>query len=233
MQMHHFSITENGQLVTYTLELHYKRMRSVIFRSVEGENLTFKVSLPYGTKLDEVERIFLKNRPKLMRLQDKSKVVPFNDSTYVFGQKMTQDAIAATFHLKHVPMNLDDFYQLMKKTFISHLTTRVRFYESRMTITTPYKIRVRKMKTRWATNSKKTFTLTFNEKVIHFHPDIIDALIVHELGHHFIGGHGPNFYTYLETIYPHYRHYDYMLKEHHYEGHYQPSKPKDKRIIRH
>lgn len=225
--MHHISLMEKGELVTYTLKLHYKRIRSVIFRSVENESKTFMVSLPYGTTLGDVEAIFLKNKPKLMRLHSKQKQIPFDTSTYLFGQYMPLESIVDTYHLKKLPTDIEMFYKEMKKPFLLFLTKRVRFYEQKMAVNVSYKIRIRTMKTRWATNSKKTLTLTFNEKVIHFHPDVIDALIVHELAHHFIGGHGPGFYAYLETIYPHYRRYDSMLKEHQYEGYHEPSKPEN------
>ena len=78
--------------------------------------------------------------------------------------------------------------------------------------------------TRWATNSKQTMTLTFNEKLIHYNIEIIRALVVHELVHYFINGHGSDFYAYCERYFPNYRQFDKMLKEHNYAGNYKYNK---------
>lgn len=220
MQIHHVTINTNNGEVTYTLKLNYKRMRNIVFRLDEEESNTFKVSLPFGTRLSEIEQLFLKSYPKLVRLAKKVNKVPFTDKTYVFGTYLSLNEIQNSYNLKTIPTSLEEFYKVMKKPLIAFLKDQVTIYEKRMNVPPIYKVRIRKMKTRWGTNSKKTFTLTFNERLIHFHPLIIEALVVHELAHYFIGGHGIKFYKYLESIMPGYKHYDKMLKEYRYDANY-------------
>lgn len=205
---------------SYTLYLNYKRIKNVIFRVKEGEPNAFLVSLPFGTRLSELERLFLKSYPRLLKLEAKQKRVPFNEFTYVFGKKVLVKDLKSTFNLKDDITDLTAFYRAFKPHLLAFLKAEVDFYRAKMKIGVPYIVRLRKMKTRWATNSRHTLTLTFNDKLIHFHPDIIKALVVHELGHHYIRGHGPDFYHYLESIFPNYKYFDKLLKDHHYEGHH-------------
>lgn len=220
MIRHVINIETEGSVKAYTLYLNYKRIKNVIFRVKEGEENAFLVSLPFGTRLSELEKLFVKSYGRLLKLETKVKPVPFNEFTYVFGEKVEVASLKERFNLKKDVTNLDAFYTAMRKVLLTFLKEEVEFYALKMKITIPYLVRTRKMKTRWGTNSRHTLTLTFNEKLIHFHKDIIKALVVHELAHHYISGHGPDFYEYLETIIPLYKHYDKLLKEHKYDGHY-------------
>ena len=218
MQTHEIIININDISTTYTFNLHYKRMKNIVFRAEEDTKNSFKVSLPYGTRLSELEKVFMRNLPSLERLQSKKRVIPFQEFTYIYGQKILIKDIATLYSLRKNPIDLTSFYKLIKPVVLKYLIEKVAFYSDVMNIPVTYKIRIRTMKTRWGTNSKKTMTLTFNERIIHFHPRIIDALIVHELGHYFISGHGPKFYNYLEKVFPEYRKYDKMLMGYNYEG---------------
>lgn len=216
MATHHVIINEK----TFTLNLTYKRMKRVIFRAVPSAENTFAVSLPYGTRISSLESVFKRNFISLTKLQNKTKTIPFTDKTYVFGHLLALDEIVSTYHLRKNPQHVEDFYALMKKTLLAHLIARVDHYQSVMNIPLKYKVRVRSMKSRWGSNSSQTNTIAFNEKLIHFHPLIIDSLVVHELAHYYIKGHGADFYTYLESVFPGYKRVDKMLKEYQFDGHY-------------
>ena len=100
-----------------------------------------------------------------------------------------------------------------------YLAPRVLELETAMAITTPYKIVIRKMNSRYASNSKNTHTLTFSLKLAHYAKPIIDGVIVHELAHDKIRNHSPQFYQHLIHYYPDYRKTDKALKKgmYHYE----------------
>ncbi|OQA79507.1 MAG: SprT-like family protein [Tenericutes bacterium ADurb.Bin239] len=217
MFTHTVSINTRNGPINYTLRLTYKRMKTIVFRADEKEANTFNVSLPYGTRLSKLEEVFRQNLKSLKRLQNKAKSVPFTDKTYVFGKDITLLAIKDKYGLKTVPYTLESFYKQTKNILLEYLENSVKKYSKIMGVQAEYKVCVRRMKTRWGTNSNKTMRLTFNEKLIHYHPRIIDALVVHELAHYFVNGHGPKFYKILEKVMPDYKVLDTLLKEHHYE----------------
>lgn len=212
--------TVNGEEVMFTLVLHYKRMKNIVFRASEEQANTFHVSLPYGMLISQVHKVFKKNLPGLLKLEKKLKTVPFTDKTYVFGRLLPLGEIKETFVVDTDLTDLPTFYKAMHKTLLNVLKAEVNHYIKLMNIPVSYKVRIHSMKTRWASNSKQTMTLAFNERLIHFHIDIIRALVVHELVHYFIGGHGADFYEYCERYYPNYKRFDKMLKEHNYGANY-------------
>ncbi|OQC49190.1 MAG: SprT-like family protein [Tenericutes bacterium ADurb.Bin024] len=214
---HTISVNTKNGVVNYTLSLTYKRMKTIVFRPCETQENTFNVSLPYGTRISKLEEVFMKNYKSLLRLQKKTSTVPFSDTTYIFGEEKSLNDIKIKYNLKEVPTSLEHFYALTKKLLLSHLEESVKHYSKIMNIPVTYKVRVKRMKTRWGSNSKHTMSLSFNEKLIHFHPRIINALVVHELVHYFVSGHGPKFYKLLEKYEPNYKNLDRVLKEQCYE----------------
>lgn len=199
---------------TYTLNITYKRMKSVIFR-FDHENDAYKVSAPLLTTTQTLENFFIKHHDKLLKMQTKV-APPFGEYTFVFGHKVLVEDVLSAYNIKIKPLDLKSFYKVMNKHLLNYIKPRVRYYEQIMNIPLTYKMRVRDMKTRWGTNSLKTNTLTFASALIHFDHKTIDALIVHELAHYYHHGHNKRFYDYLEEIYPNYKSFDKKLKERNY-----------------
>lgn len=93
----------------------------------------------------------------------------------------------------------------LKKSLSDYLAQRVPHYETMMKIAPRYRVSIRKMTTRLGTNSRRTKRLTFALKLAHYDHAIIDAIIVHELTHHFHFDHSTSFYRTLLRFYPDYR----------------------------
>ena len=74
-----------------------------------------------------------------------------------------------------------------------------------MGITHTYKIRVRKMKSRYGSNSRKTMSLAFNLSLVHYSPEIIDSVIIHELVHDKVFNHSEKFYNEVYKYCPNYK----------------------------
>ncbi len=204
--------------VDYTFFLTYKRIRSLIFRAVPGEATKFRVSLPLHYPLNQVEAFFKKNYPKILSLSKKAELPHFSEETYFFGKLLPVNEISALLKLRKEITSLEDYYSKSRKELLKFLTEEVNNYRSQMDIKEEYKIRLRNMTSRWATNNVKKRILTFNTKLIHYDQEIIKALIVHELAHHYVGGHQRDFYALCEKYYPGYRLMDKKLKEHNYEN---------------
>ncbi len=213
------SIIELNYLgVDYTFLLTYKKIRSVIFRAVPGEKTKYKVSLPLRYPTAEVLNFFKKNHPQIVGLSKKATLPEFNEETYFFGVLLPVSEVSSLLKVKKELTTLEDFYQKSRKVLLSFLTIEVNNYRRVMNIKEVYTIRLRNMTTRWATNNVKKHILTFNTKLIHYDHEIIKALIVHELVHHYVRGHQRDFYLMCEKYYPGYRAMDKKLKEHNYEN---------------
>ena len=82
-----------------------------------------------------------------------------------------------------------------------------------MGIKIPYNIKIRKMKTRYASNSLKTHSITFQMNLIHYSKEIIDSIVVHELAHEFYRNHQKRFYQCVEKYFSNYKEVNLKLKK--------------------
>ena len=77
-----------------------------------------------------------------------------------------------------------------------------------MKINDPYKVKVRLKSSNYGVNSRRTHTLTFTTTLIHYSLELIDAIVVHELAHHFVFNHSSDFY---DVVYEYMPDYDYRI----------------------
>lgn len=98
----------------------------------------------------------------------------------------------------------EDLQKRLKSLAKEIITERVRYYEKIMDINPPYKIRIQNVHTRYGSNSRKTHSLLFALVLIHYPKSVIDAVVVHELAHHFYFNHSSDFYNLVCQYYPNY-----------------------------
>ena len=91
----------------------------------------------------------------------------------------------------------------MKKLYLPLVEQRVRYYEHLMRLE-PHKVRVRKMSSRYGSNSKHTYTVTFALKLYSYSIDILDAIVIHELSHSVVFNHSKAFYDVVYKYCPNY-----------------------------
>ena len=108
--------------------------------------------------------------------------------------------------------NKEDLERKLKKYFLSVVTSRVRHFESIMNVPA-YKVRVQKMRSRYGSNSKHTYTLNFSTVLLHYSLDIIDSVVVHELAHYFVYNHSKDFYNVVYKYCPNYKYVQACLKK--------------------
>ena len=168
--------------------------RSTYFRFKNGEfhistnRLTSNKAIIAG--LDKFARKLLKEDARRNEL-----AYSFMESwVYLFGEKIDMPE----------EVNEKNINLFLKKELKKYLEFNVREYETKMKINEPYKISVRNMKTRYGSNSLKTHTLSFQQDLVHFSPDIINSVIVHELAHYFYRDHSKKFYDVIYKECPNY-----------------------------
>jgi predicted metal-dependent hydrolase len=191
----------------YPCVVTYKRMRNIRFH-FDKDGKTFCVScpnrIPRKTLQDAINKFF----PKMLKKMEFEP--PYQgDEVYLFGVKTLVEGFG-TFDEK----NREKF---LKAKLKDYLTTSVPYYEQLMGVKTPYKFRVRSMKSRYGVNSQRTHTLSFTTALVHYAPETIASVVVHELAHDFVFNHSPAFYQIVYHYCPTYPALHAKLRKHHYE----------------
>jgi len=194
-----------------TILVSKKNIKRIIFR-YDDSSEQFKVSAPLFTNKRDIRALFYEKEQQILALKHK-KTKASSDNFYYFGQQYSSyhEILALDKQISK-----EQYEKLLKPQFQHYLETRTRYYETLMNIPLSHKVRVRAMKTRWGTNAIGTRTLTFNLYLSSYHPRIIDAIVIHELAHYFIGGHQKDFYALINQYCPDYKLLANNLKRGHY-----------------
>ena len=204
--MKNFFYKVNGK--DYEVVINHKRVKNVTVRFKDEK---FIISCPYYTNKFLVVPLLDKYAEKLIKRS--SKPTPANENgMYLFGQ-FNELTYPGVLHLDSEEISFkdnDDLINQLKPMFKDYVTQRVRYYEKLMNVES-YKVRVQKMKTRFGSNSKHTKTLNFSMTLIHYDPEVIDSVIVHELAHILVFDHSKRFYDVVYRYCPDYPKYRKML----------------------
>lgn len=63
-------------------------------------------------------------------------------------------------------------------------------------------LRIRRMTSRWGTCNQRTAAITLNTSLAQHHPSALEYVLVHELVHLMVRGHGPEFYAAMDRLLP-------------------------------
>lgn len=204
-----FQVEINGQ--NYDVFVTSKYQKNIYFRFKDG---SFFVTCPPLTSKKKILDGVVKFGPRLIKkvANDNKKSFSFEEGyIYLFGKKYDLK-ISDKFWINENTVfckNIDDLEKNLRKLLVKYLEESVRKYEEMMRIKKPYQICVKKMKTRYGSNSYKTHRLHFQVDLVHFSYQIIDSVVVHELAHDFYHNHQKGFYSCVLKYCPNY----YELKK--------------------
>ena len=191
----------------YKVIITRKKMRNIRYRLV-GD--VFKISAPYLASKGSIQRGLVKYAPYLVSRQKPAPIG--NDYIYLYGYKypLNSEGIITLKNGQIIKFSsMEDLEKKLRKAFLQIVTTRVRYYENLMSLK-PHNVRVRKMSSRYGSNSKRTRTVCFSTTLYHYSLDIIDAIVVHELAHSIHFDHSPAFY---DVVYKYCKNYDILHKK--------------------
>lgn len=188
----------------YLVEVTKKRMKNIRYTYKDG---VFKVSIPklFVTQKNVIEGLN-KFGTKLIKADVRSKAKG-NDYFYILGYKVPiSDSGTINFSNgeKIEYKDRDDLDKKLKKWFLKYMKNRELYYEKLMGIKTPYKVHVKKMTSRYGSNSVHTHSVSYSMVLIHYSPEIIDSVIVHELAHDSVRNHSKSFYNVVYKYCPDY-----------------------------
>ena len=189
----------------YRLIITRKKMRSVRYTYKDG---TFKVSAPmFFVTQKEILQGLDKYADKLISLDAREKASG-DAFIYLLGNKIfisEQGEINYSDGSVLKYKNREELEKKLKKWFLDYITNINMYYENLMGIKKPYKVKVRKMTTRYGSNASGTHSITYSLILMHYSREIIESVVVHELAHHFVRDHSQNFYNVVYKYCPNYK----------------------------
>ena len=191
----------------YQVTIKYKHIRNIYFH-FDGES--FLVTCHRLTSMNRIKSGLDKYARKLVERNVKTKAV--NDEyIYILGKKVELNFpgyIALDSNLISFKTT-EEMNKKLRKWFLQYISERVAFYEKVMDAP-HYLVKVRQMKTRYDTNNKSKKTITISLVLLHYSPEIIDSVIIHELAHSFVFNHSDSFY---KVVYKYCPRYDILRKK--------------------
>lgn len=149
----------------------------------------------------------------IKRNQKYKKVLIKENGMYIFGEFVNfEEGFIKVLNHNILYSTPEDFYKKVNKIVKPYFDERLKYFEEIMNVMPLYNLKLRKSTTRYGCNIKKTHTITFNLELIHYDPEIIDSVIIHELAHHFEFNHQKNFYKIVYKYCPNYDDLDRKLK---------------------
>ena len=205
--MKEFSYQINGSL--YKVTVTKKNIRNINYRF---RNNMFYVSCPIFCTNTAILNGLEKFGSKLIKRSEKMPLIADN-YFYLLGKKYVNVSSFVLDNIQYHFVNEKDFYKKIKPYFIKYVGERVDYYKKLMQINNDMKVKCRYMKTRYGSNSRQTNSLDFSLILIHFKPEIIDSVVVHELAHCKVFNHKKEFYDLVYRFCPNYDTLDKKLKK--------------------
>ena len=178
----------------YKVHVTKKSQRNMYFRYRDDMFFVTTPRLVSDKKILESLKVY---GPRLIKRSKKAtELISFKENyVYIFGDRIPLSEIDLTF---------EELGEYLKDILLRYVKVRVVEIAQEMNVKTNYKVRVRMMKSRHGSNSRKTHTLTFQLSLVHYSKEIIDSVIYHELAHDFYFDHSANFYKLLLSYCPNY-----------------------------
>ena len=166
----------------------------------------------------QVERIILKNNKSLLRLKKRTPVSNLGENeVYQLGEKYVVecDGVSKTY-IEGNKIICKDREELAK--FFAHqcqviFSSRLSRLRVQFEDLPDFRLRIRKMSTRWGVCNKSSMTVTLNSDLIKKDISLIDYVIIHELCHFKVMNHSAAFWQEVEKYYPYHKIARKMLKE--------------------
>jgi len=203
-----FYIVNNKE---YEVVITHKRIKNIHYRYRDGK---FYVSCHPLTLKSSVVKGLDRFATKLIKAGEKEKAID-GDYIYLFGEKYPLSKSGMIRIEGYPEINYKSEEELLKKlkvVFLDIVTKRVRYYEKIMDLPS-YRVSIRKMTSRYGSNSKQSKHLTFNFTLIHYSTPILDSVIVHELAHIRVYNHSKAFYDVVYKYCPDYDLYHTKLRK--------------------
>ena len=191
--------------IEYQVVINRKRIKNINFRI---EDKTIKVSCPVFCTDRYIIKLLKDNEKALIRMAKRSERQEKRKETILYlGHELEFiqfKKIMFDGNMAYGP-SIDKINEYLEKKSITIFEERLNRYLPEFPDIPKFRLRTRKMKTRWGVNNRSSKTITLNTMLIHYRPDLIDYVIVHELSHFRHMDHSVNFWNEVSKHYPEYK----------------------------
>ena len=197
--------------ISYPVIVQYKRNHCISYHFRDGG---FLIYCPPFTSQSRIVQGLDKFAPKLVD-ENPHLLGRGDDYIYLLGHRVSlQESGEILFgdgsFISY--QNSRDLDKKLRQWFLVLMSRRTRFYEAQMGLSSN-RVRVRQMTSRYGSNSLGNHSITYALVLMHYSLDVIDAIIVHELAHCLVSGHGPDFYSVVYKYCPQYKHLHQRLRK--------------------
>ena len=192
--------------VNYSYIINYKKIKNINFR-IKDDGIIYVSCNQYISKL-EIEKILINNKKFILsamkRLEAKkvlsNKIFYLgNELTFIESDKCLIDN--DYIYAKNIDDAKEYIYSLAYDVFLERLNFRKATFKN----LPEFRLRVRKMSTRWGVCNRGSMTVTLNTELITKDVNLIDYVIVHELSHFDHMNHSKEFWDEVARHYPYYK----------------------------
>ncbi len=198
----------------YEVIITHKRIKRIIYRFHDDK---FFVSAPHFVTWYNIKKGLDKFAQKLVDNTKSNDLSKVRDSVYLFGVEVKINQGGGLINFKNGAtlkyLNYEDLIDKLKQVYLEVMTSRTRYFENLMKVSKPYKVKIKKMRTRLGSNSSKTHTIYYADHLFYYSIDILDSLVVHELSHDFVKNHSEDFYKVVYKYCPNYKKVNNKLKK--------------------
>ena len=183
-----------------------KRIKNIYFRI--KEDLKIYVSCSYLCSNSYIEKLLIKNENDIIKMYNNMKTkVSDNNNVYYLGEKLEfieAKRVKIDNSYAYGP-SIEKINEYLEKNSLKFFETRLNRLMIEFKSLPKFRLRIRKMKTRWGVCNKSSMTVTLNKELIHKDVSLIDYVIIHELCHFKHMNHSASFWKEVEKYYPYYK----------------------------
>lgn len=183
-----------------------KKIKNIYFRI--KEDLCIYVSCNKLCSDSYIEKLLLKNKSDLLKMYNnmKSKVSD-NDKIYYLGEELKfieSRKLKIEDDIAYGP-SIDKINEYLEKNSLNFFESRLNRLMVQFNDLPKFRLRIRRMKTRWGVCNQSSMAITLNTELIHKDVTLIDYVIIHELCHFKHMNHSNKFWQEVEKYYPYYK----------------------------
>lgn len=182
-----------------------KRIKNIYFRV--KEDLKIYVNCSYLCSNSYIEKLLIKNEKDIIKMYNNIKNKVSDNNIYYLGEKLE--------FIETKKVKIDNSYaygpsiekvnEYLEKNSLKFFEARLHRIMIEFKDLPKFRLRIRKMKTRWGVCNKSSMTVTLNTELIHKDASLIDYVIIHELCHFKHMNHSAAFWNEVEKYYPYYK----------------------------
>ncbi len=183
-----------------------KRIKNIYFRINEDDQIY--VTCPKHVSGREIDKLLESNKDSLEKMyKKKQKKNKENEKILFLGKELDFVEYKKIMFEENSAFgpSVDTINEYLEKNSLGVFQERMDIYLPTYDNIPKFRLRVRKMKSRWGVCNKGSMTITLNTLLIHKKPYLIDYVICHELAHFHHMDHSKLFWKCVEEHYPRYK----------------------------